>query len=509
MCTRVLHVFHAISATPRPNNPRSSNANRNDLTFPTVKKDEVKAIRNAKNERISPRNANADELVPSAVDLLERLEPVIKPLTLLLLSQFLLFIGVGAVIPSIPLYAKELGLSSTANGIIISAPALILFLLAKPFGALADRGRKPAMIIGMAVIALSDFGTAVSTTLPFLLLSRLGLGAGRGLSEAGERGMIADYANAVPAVRGKILAGQQACVALGIAIGAPLGGVVVERYGIRAAFLCVTGAALVALGCYLFLPETAAGAVGDGGGGVAGARRGEVTNGNDDDNESDSDESLKWGTLLRQPQWRGIALCQMGSTFGYAAKISSVPIIATQILPGGAVGAGTLLSLAGLTGLVGAPLGGFLTDRFGARNAVMVSGVVAGVGLFFIPFVLLDSAAAAAAAAAADVSSVVVWNDTSLYFSSLVLLWSLGATAQGPAMTAVAQELAPKGREATAMALPRAAGDGMYIVAPILLGLVADYGNRAGESGGVECAFAAVALLLGVGALFWLGRDSN
>jgi len=40
------------------------------------------------------------------------LDSVGKTLILLLLSQFLLFIGVGAVIPSIPLYGKEIGLSS-------------------------------------------------------------------------------------------------------------------------------------------------------------------------------------------------------------------------------------------------------------------------------------------------------------------------------------------------------------------------------------------------------------
>jgi hypothetical protein len=34
--------------------------------------------------------------------------------------------------------------------------------------------------------------------------------------------------------------------------------------------------------------------------------------------------------------------------------------------------------------------------------------------------------------------------------------------------------LAPAGAEATALALPRAAGDSVYIIAPFLLGLVAD-----------------------------------
>ena len=93
-------------------------------------------------------------------------EKVTSSLGLLLFSQFLLFIGVGAVIPSIPLYGKELGFSGAANGIVISAPAVALLLLAKFGGNFADKKRKPAMIIGMAIIAISDLGTALCQNLP-------------------------------------------------------------------------------------------------------------------------------------------------------------------------------------------------------------------------------------------------------------------------------------------------------------------------------------------------------
>ena len=56
-----------------------------------------------------------------------------------------------------------------------------------------------------------------------LILARLGLGAGRCISESGERGMLADIAGQVPSLRGRALGLQQAVYALGIAVGAPLG----------------------------------------------------------------------------------------------------------------------------------------------------------------------------------------------------------------------------------------------------------------------------------------------
>ena len=84
-----------------------------------------------------------------------------------------------------------------------------------------------------------------------------------------------------------------------------------------------------------------------------------------------------------------------------------------------------------------------------------------------------------------------------LGFCGLVLLWSVAVAAEGPALVAVGQELAPPGSEATALALPRAVGDAVYIVAPFLLGTVAD----ASPGLGVECAVAGAASLVGAAAL--------
>ena len=91
-------------------------------------------------------------------------------------------------------------------------------------------------------------------------------------------------------------------------------------------------------------------------------------------------------------------------------------------------------------------------------------------------------------------------------FCGLVLAWSTSVAAQGPALTALAQELAPTGSEATSLALPRAAGDGTYIVAPFILGVAAD---QAAGIPGLECAVAGSAAFFGSLALGLLGGDEN
>ncbi len=426
----------------------------------------------------------------------EELPPsdVMGPFALLLTSQFLLFIGVGAVIPSIPLYGKEIGLSGAANGIVISAPAVALFLCANWSGRRADIARKPAMMIGMAVIAASDIGTALAQGIYTLVLARLGLGAGRALSEAGERGMLLDLANQIPKLRGRALAAQQAVVALGIAIGAPAGGVVVEQYGPRAAFLCVSAAAITALVLYAFLPETI------------------VRSPSSDTNKIESMDALDentsgvkvWSELLSRNEWKGLTLCQSGSSFGFAAKIASIPILATSVLPGGAMGAGALLSAAGLSGLVGAPVGGYITDRIGAKGAAIVSGTISSLGLILIP-VTLQIADENSLGMEVTIGDVVL-HTKALCFALAVLVWSVGVSAQGPALTALAQEKSLPGIEATSLSLMKAAGDGTYIVAPFLLGLVAD---ALMEYPGIECALAGSTTLLGTAALAKLVTGTN
>ncbi len=423
---------------------------------------------------------------------------VATPLAVLLLSQFLLFIGVGAVIPTIPLYGKEIGLSGAANGIVVSTPAVALLLLANWGGKQADSARKPVMIGGMALIVVSDIGTALAQSLPTLIVARLGLGAGRALSESGERGMLVDLANQIPALRGRTLAAQQAAVALGIAIGAPAGGVVVEQYGPRAAFVCVSAAAMVALVLYCFLPETVARP--DLAGNNAGAKEDDSTN----SASKNPPTNGVWKDLLKQNTWRGLAICQSGASFGFAAKIASIPILAAAALPGGAAGAGALLSAAGLSGLVGAPIGGWSTDRIGAKWTAVISGIVSGTGLILVPLSLNGHKFASFNPHQnIDIGSLSL-QTSGLFFSCAVILWSLGATAQGPALTALAQQNAPIGAEATSLAFVKACGDGTYIAAPFLLGLLAD---SVSGTAGIECSFAGMTTILGVIALAQLVQE--
>ncbi|KAL7500205.1 hypothetical protein ACHAWT_008301 [Skeletonema menzelii] len=436
----------------------------------------------------SPRSTSQTDALGQKISEIEESEEsgippeVLKPFSLLILSQFILFLGVGAVIPAIPLYGQSIGLSSASNGIVISTPAVALLLVSRFSGVFADKGRKGAMMSGMFIIAIADAGTAFSNNLATLVVARLGLGLGRGLAEAGERGMLTDLANRTPKLRGRALAIQQASVAIGIAIGAPAGGFIVEEYGVRSSFLCVSAAAIAALGLYALLPET-----------VDNSMKSDAESTSSE--ESSIDNKADWMQLLKTSQtWRSLTLCQAGVSVGYACKIAIIPILASTYL-GGATGAGLLLSAAGLSGLGGAVIGGTLSDQIGSRKAAALSGTTSGFALALIPIglTLQDRIGS-------DAFTTVMGGPDASIFAGLVILWSVAVAAQGPALTSLGQLNAKKGSEATSLGLPRAAGDATYIAAPLILGAVSDSFGDAIP--GAACGVAGLAIVLGSAALF-------
>jgi hypothetical protein len=63
-------------------------------------------------------------------------------------------------------------------------------------------------------------------------------------------------------------------------------------------------------------------------------------------------------------------------------------VLAAATLPGGAAGGGALISAAGLSGLVRAPIGGWLTDRTRSKFTVILSGMLSAAGLKLVPAAL-------------------------------------------------------------------------------------------------------------------------
>ena len=406
-------------------------------------------------------------------------ERVFKPLAILLSSQFILFIGVGALLPALPLYAQSIGLDGTANGVVLSAPALAMLLLNLPAGRLVDSwGRKQMMMSGMFVIALSDLATSQCRTVLALIPARLCLGAGRSAAEGGDRAYLADLSDRFPAARGTISGTQQAVQALGLVIGPLIGGYAAELYGPTSVFYLISSAAMMCTLGYGLLPNI----------NVAAEREEERIRLSMDMSQEEEEEfelelqaikaASDWRVLFRSNRQRVITAAAGANALGFVAKLTCIPWFATSSLGATPQQVGELFSLTALLGMASAPVGGVIADKIGLKAVIVASLVACAVGLGL-------------AQEASDVSQLQL----------CIGLWGIGTAAAGPAVNALAQESAPKGGEGEALGLPKTAGDLVFLAGPVILGAIDD---QLGSSGASLWLVSATAGLSAAATLVYL-----
>jgi DHA1 family multidrug resistance protein-like MFS transporter len=115
------------------------------------------------------------------------------PLLPILVAEFVILLGFGALLPVLPLYMVEHGVDVPTLGLILAAWS-IAKLVAEPFfGFLADRtSRKPFLVWGAIVLAVATMLPLVFTSVAALFLARAVAGAAAGAYDPAARGIIVD-----------------------------------------------------------------------------------------------------------------------------------------------------------------------------------------------------------------------------------------------------------------------------------------------------------------------------
>ncbi|QJD82132.1 MFS transporter [Cohnella herbarum] len=176
-------------------------------------------------------------------------------LTLLLVNIFLAMLGIGLIIPVLPEFLKEFDAGGQAAGYLVSAFGLTQFMFSPIAGEWSDKyGRKPMIVIGLSLFALSNLLAAVAGDLTILFVSRLIGGIGSAALIPSIMAYLADITTDEQRGRGMTLLG--AAMSSGFIIGPGVGGLLAE-FGIRAPFFASAGIGLVAMLCSLvLLPES-------------------------------------------------------------------------------------------------------------------------------------------------------------------------------------------------------------------------------------------------------------
>jgi len=143
-------------------------------------------------------------------------------LAILFVIVFVDLLGFGMVIPVMPLYAEELGAPREWIGLLMAGYSGMQFLFAPFWGRLSDQlGRRPVLLVSIAMSALAFTGYALAPSFGWLLVSRLFAGAATANIPIAQA-YVADVTPPEGRARGMGLIG--AAFGLGFVLGPAIGG---------------------------------------------------------------------------------------------------------------------------------------------------------------------------------------------------------------------------------------------------------------------------------------------
>ena len=382
-----------------------------------------------------------------------------------LAGSFTTIVAMTLLLPFLPLYVEQLGVTSPAaivrwSGIAFGVTFLAASLVSPLWGRLADRyGRKLMLVrasFGMAVV-MSLIGLAHN------IYELVGLRLAAGLAGGYASGAIILVAMQTPKDRSAWALGTLSIGTMaGSLVGPLLGGILPGLIGLRETFFAAGAAIFLAfLATCLFVREDRAA--------LAAKRKA---------------EGPRTGTWAAIPDRRPVVALLMTALMLMFANMSIEPIITVYVQqlvddPSRvALMSGLVMAASALASILAAPRIGRLADRIGAWHVVI--GSLAACGLLLIPQAFVTDA----------------WQLVALRF-----LMGLALAGLLPSVTALIRHSVPDGVTGGVLGYSQSAQYMGQIAGPLV-------GGFAGASFGMRSVFFATSLLmlLGAAANWWVYR---
>lgn len=169
----------------------------------------------------------------------------------LLLSVFIALLGIGIIVPVMPVFATGLGASGLGLGLIIAAFSISRGLCQPLVGNLSDRfGRKGFLLAGLLVYALVGLALPEATSVANLIVIRAFHGIGSAMIVPVAMAYIGDMSPT--GQEGRYMGMLNIAIFSGIGSGPLLGGFFTDFWGMAAAFYAMAVLSLLALLLVLF-----------------------------------------------------------------------------------------------------------------------------------------------------------------------------------------------------------------------------------------------------------------
>jgi DHA1 family multidrug resistance protein-like MFS transporter len=353
-------------------------------------------------------------------------------------SGLLMGSAIGVVIPIMPLFIRELGLTTSQLGMIVASMGVARLLLNIPAAHLCDTiGRRPLLVGGPIMTAISMLGTGVSKTFAELALWRAVTGAGGAAQMTGSQMYLADISTT--ANRARTLAPSGAAFSIGFAFGPSISGLIAENYGLRAPFAFVGAAiCLAALNNYIMLPETFKPEMSESKGSLKDQFKVVFT---------------KWNDLLHDSDMRQILT--MHTTFwltSSGAQFTLLPLLAITKFGYTAGSIGGIFSAFAIIGVAGTQPAAWLADKYGRKAGMVPGSLIVSGCCIAIPFIT-----------------------TNEEFMAVVVAWALGNTLVGQVPVAYVSDISTPKNRSQALAMLRQAGDLGLVLGAGAISLLAEY----------------------------------
>ena len=284
-----------------------------------------------------------------------------RVLLVLFMSVFVSMIGIGLIVPLLPVYAESLGARGIWLGVIFSGFSISRAFLMPFVGRWSDqKGRKVFIALGLFLYTVISLGFIVARNVGELTAVRLLQGFAAAMVVPVAMAYIGELAPKEH--EGYYMGSFNIALYAGFGFGPFMGGVLEEYFSINANFYAMGGLSLLSfLLVLLFLPELHL------------YKRGRGV------------QPTLYRDILRSNTMKGLTTFRLTNSFGRGINACFIPILAHNYLQLSSTQIGLLISTNILLTSFLQGSFGWLADRVSRKKLIILGSLVASVALLMVP----------------------------------------------------------------------------------------------------------------------------
>jgi len=282
----------------------------------------------------------------------------------ILTAIFVVFVGIGIIVPILPIYAAELGATGFSLGVIVAGFPLSAGMLQPFVGSLSDRhGRKGFLVSGLIIFGLTGYIYTLAGSVAHLVMIRIFHGAGAALVFPIAMAYITDAAAGKNV--GRYMGMFNIAIFSGIGAGPMLGGFFLDMLGRNSAFYAMAVLSLVSTALVAaMLP------------------------GRDPFSVAGAPERVfaVFRQMIGNQRLKGILLARMSTMIIIVPTFAFLPLLMTRQMAASGSDIGMVIACRTLVNAVLQVPFGKLADRWNQNRLLLAGSAIISIGIFLVPF---------------------------------------------------------------------------------------------------------------------------